>query len=322
MNRRRSIRDDSSLDRLYYFLVRKGRLSVQDLERIKPNVYNISTPSKKWIVKSYGNKKKVRFLWEITSVLNAQKGFLTAPFVPFPSGDKVLENEGKWWCLMPFIEGESLTFSSSRDRLAAVSALHQLHDVTEGMKVSQQVNRPSYLTRMEKRLAKFLKTREIFFQYGHYPLYSRIKQLCVHAFRQMEQVNWDVIEDRSKNNGHWIHGDCASHNFIRQGDDIYVIDLDLMHQAPYVLEWLQLAQRFLYASQWSFYSLNESFTMRQYMKSPYFQRGLLFPGDLLREWIFFLNRKPASRRVEHMLNQMQTDWAKRERFVKELMTVI
>ncbi|MBO8155946.1 MAG: hypothetical protein H0Z32_05755 [Bacillaceae bacterium] len=309
------------MDRLYYFFSTAGQLPIEKVEKIKPNVFAIRSSNKAWIIKSYGNKRKVQLLWNATRKLKGNENRVVG-LMSFPNGKKWIENQDQYWCLMPYIKGRTLSFSSHEDRLAAIQTLHQFHENTEGLDLSPAPKKRSYVKRMESRLLRFNKTGGIFFNYNYYSLFKRIKKHSVKTYEAMEQLNWRKHEEWGRENKKWIHGDSASHNFIRKGDSVFLIDLDLMHKAPYDVEWLQLAQRFLYACQWDFECLNQYFTLREALKSPYFLQGILFPGDLLREWLFFLAGKPDRRHLISFLTRMEEGWRKRERFVRELGTVI
>jgi hypothetical protein len=89
-----------------------------------------------------------------------------------------------------------------------------------------------------------------------------------------------------------IHGDVASHNFLRTGqEEIYLIDYDLIAVAPPSIDYLQYASRVLPHVQWSFAYLEQWTAFQSLLAKPWFLTALIFPADLMREYRFFLRTK-------------------------------
>lgn len=82
-----------------------------------------------------------------------------------------------------------------------------------------------------------------------------------------------------------LHGDVAHHNFLRNDDSYYMIDVDLAVAGVPAEEFILWIHRLLPHYQYNLFEIIEAIPeLQEYER--YFPL-LLFPNELLREWLFF-----------------------------------
>nr|WP_302328509.1 phosphotransferase [Salirhabdus salicampi] len=231
------------------------------------------------------------------------------------------ENDGKLWCLTPWVEGKSLSFKEEKNRDFAVRTLTTFHRDVQGIVVPTYRKPITFSKKMEKRLRQFIKTKALFHDYGYLDLYEQIVKHSHVILEQMEQLNWHRLESIARKKRYWIHGDCASHNFIVQNHNVFMIDFDLLSPSPYEYEWIQLAQRFMDEPTASVYTLlRYQIFQRLLERNRYFYYGILFPNDLIREWMYAIKNK--KRRIGPTIQKFDEKWQSRMEFVAEVNSMI
>ncbi len=302
-------RDGSFLNRLRIFLKTYGDFDVSEIIPIKKNVYKVKGNHQWWIIKCYREHIKNK-IWLLSNLLKDEESYVT--FVPFPNEKRWLEDrQGQYWCLMPYRDGEGFSFHKEEDRFAAIQLLKQFHEKTNGNKIGH-IKHKSYIEKLENRYYRFIQTKNIFTRHNHYFFFKKMDKQLQQMLRKLRRLPWDNLEYKALRRRTIIHGDCASHNFIRQSDeDIYLIDFDLVQYAPYVYEWIQLGQRFLFDGVLNVHELVKIPIFQELQKDMYFQYGLMFPGDLLREWLHFLRRAETREELVTYLRRFEEQWDKR-----------
>ncbi|MRG88237.1 protein kinase family protein [Salinibacillus xinjiangensis] len=303
-------RDDSFLNRLHSFLKEKGALTVQRIVPIKKNVYEVFDGNQWWIVKCY--HRKMSRLWSLFSYLDDESNFIIS--YPFPNGKRWIEDQKQQiWCMYPYVEGESLSYKNDKDRKSAIHLLQDFHHESKGI-VIHQTKPISYLTKLEERQKRFSRTKNIFFQHNALFLYQNIMKYTEELWTPIKKLKWTELEKRAKRKKYIIHGDSASHNFIKNNTGVFLIDFDLIQNAPYEYEWIQLAQRFLYDGVDDWDELLSYPVFQFYVQNPYFYYGLKFPSDLFREWLHFLKRNPSNQEISQYIKKFKRHWHKRQKF--------
>jgi NAD+ synthase len=309
-----SWRDDSFLNRLHYFLEEKGELTPKKIIPIKKNVFKVYSENKWWIVKCYS--KNVRKLWSLFTQIEDRE--LNISFTPFPNGQYWIEDTfGQKWCCMPFIEGRRLFFDQKEDRDAAIERLNHFHNQAVGVRINGQRKR-SYSKKMEHRYDRFVKTKQLFIQHNLLLFFNKIDKQLKTIMEFAKKLNWSKMEYKAERRKTVIHGDSASHNFIRSKDgNVYLLDFDLIHYAPYVYEWIQLAQRFMYDGEMELDDLYQYDVFKELEEDPFFLQGILFPGDLMREWLHFIRNQPSQQEIAQYLETFEEQWNKRVNICKK-----
>ncbi|WP_176555824.1 phosphotransferase [Virgibacillus ndiopensis] len=306
-----SRRDELKINRLSSFLYQEGKVNVANIVPIKANVFLVKTSDgNKVILKKHRKKEDVDQQWDFFDKLSTS---IVIPFRRFPNGKKILISNGYYWTIAPFIEGTKLNYAINDDRKACLATLRAFHERAEDIRVTNPLRRKLFYKRWYKRLQSFKNTRDYFLNYGFENLFKDIVQTTETQLRLVSELPWERLERKAEEKRVWIHGDVASHNFIRSRD-VYMIDFDLLGQSPQIYDYIQLAQRFLPYLDWNLDKLI-SYRMVEDSQLKFWILAMTVPSDVLREWLHFLSRN-STMSMEEYLTNMENEWIKRQEFLK------
>ncbi|MBY7143267.1 hypothetical protein KFZ56_09385 [Virgibacillus sp. NKC19-3] len=312
MNMNSSKQGDEFKYRLSSFLSKEGKmLPLEKISFINSSVFLIQTvENEKLILKKHNKQENVNLQWDFFDEIDKSN---VVPFKRYPNGRKIISRNNKYWTITPFIEGEKLNYNLAADRLEAVKALKNFHYSAKNIHITN-VPRGDYLfMQWYQRFLLFKKTAPIFKKHGFENLYKDIVQLTTIHLRLIRQFPWESYELAAKRKGEWIHGDVASHNFLRQ-TGTHIIDFDLLTCTTQMHDYIQLGQRFLPYINWDPDKLL-AYQMVQESDVKAWVYAICIPSDVMREWLHYLYRKPASGRYRY-LAIMEKAWIKRSNFVK------
>ena len=310
-------RDELMLYRLSSFFYREGKLEIQRLFVINPHVIQIATKQgENFILKGQRKKSVVEQQWDFLEKMDAS---IVVPLTNYPNGRRIIEYKNNFWTIAPYIKGEKLNYSNKNDRKTAVLALNDFHDKATGIYVSRPVKRDLFIIRWYQRLHSFKKTEHLFVKYGFKHLYRVIVQTMEAQLLELKQFPWHYLEKEALQKGSWVHGDVASHNFIRN-EQVYMIDFDLLDRKTQVYDYIQLGQRFLPYINWD---MNEllSYQMTGERDIKPWLTAILVPSDLLREWLYYLKGDSPTPVYEY-LRQMEISMTNRVSFLKKAKSVL
>lgn len=306
-------RDDKFHHRLSSFLYREGQLAVKKIVVIKPHVFFIQTINDNLLLlKAHRQEGSVLQQWSFFDGINFKKTH-AVPFKVFPNERKSIKCSRFVWTLSPYVAGERVTYHSDEERQRVVAVLQKFHKYATGITIKPINKRPVITDRWNKRLNLFKKTEYIFIENGFENLYLDIVQLTERYFRHLTRFPWTNYEKEAEMGGAWIHGDVASHNFIKKKDkEIYLIDFDLLASKPQIYDFIQLGQRFLPYINWNLdklmsYEMVTSGNLRSWLI------GILFPSDVIREWMYAISHT-SQIDIQNYLREMELSWVKRKRF--------
>ncbi|MEQ6375789.1 phosphotransferase [Bacillaceae bacterium S4-13-56] len=317
-----SNRGDSYANRLVSFFQKEWSTSFKIKKRIKEHVFLCETDEKKWILKAYKSKRslgqQISFFkkWKSNNPMWVQ-------FRSFPDGRWVKEWDQKYWVIMSYVSGQSLSYTNEEDRKESLEVIQTFHHQSERVRIKRPILRDPLYLRYYQRLNNLEETESYFTSFGYQWLYMDIVQTCRYLIQKFEDLPWSNLEDESLNNGTWIHGDVASHNFIRRQDGLVcLIDFDLLSFSPHVYDYIQFGQRFIpwYEDQESeFLSLFEPYVD---VTDPFWQEGVAFPADILREWIRFIRNNHNPVEIKSYLKYLEVEWKKRKKFVESFFNML
>ncbi|WP_077357908.1 hypothetical protein [Virgibacillus halodenitrificans] len=301
---------DEIVNRLSSFLFEEGELEVYSAINIKKNVFKVTdTNGEKYIIKRHIRKKIVDQQWQFFDNFSNNP---VIPFIAFPNSQKIIKKNNQIWTIAPYIKGEHLNYRFKHDRGSAVATLKKFHAQAENIYIEQPLIKNNVIIRWYKRLEEFKKTENIFAKYGLKNLHKDIVQTTVKQFYRLSDYSWDQCDYSGRKKGRWIHGDVASHNFIKNNaDEVFMIDFDLLECTSQIYDYIQLGQRFLPYINWNLEELF-SYQMVEEKEHKLWLAAINVPSDLMRETLHSVSEKPGE--VGRHLKQMEKQWERRKLF--------
>lgn len=301
---------DDQLDRLSSFLYLQGKLASVAIRPIKPRVYLLQISHNKGVIlKRHGNKRNVEQQWHFFSRIRSPA---IVPFIRFPNGEKMLEGIGSYWTIAPFIHGEKLDYGNAADRAIAVDTLKKFHRKARTIRISNPIKKDPFYIRWFHRLAAFEKTDFIFAEIGLKHLFLDIVRTTRVQLKLLPDLPWNELEQDAQRRWTWIHGDVASHNFIKN-KNVYMIDFDMLEQSMQVYDFIQLGQRFLPHVNGDVEKLLSTLQMKG-LEQRLMLYSVMIPSDILREWLALIHCR-SGKNAYQFLTKLESDWIKRKSFL-------
>ncbi len=276
-------KDDFVVNRLFLFCQKNG-VYVNETNMIKHSVYLLDTDRGLKILKGYKRQEKIQRIYEFLNQMMDHSVNYVVNYEWFPTGELVCEDEQVYWTLQPYVQCErKFTYKKKKDRMDAIELLHDYHDVSK--KVSED-NRFSFDTySLIQQWSQRLKVFQT-----NFPML----QMYMSTSQIMSIISWseqalNYLKKYEKEEDELgqavIHGDVASHNFLRVNDQqIMMIDFDLASYAPVIYDYIQLAQRYLVYINCSLKRLSSHPSLCYLFQNRFFLSALLFPSHVVREW--------------------------------------
>jgi len=308
---------DEMITRLSSFLFKEGELRITKISGIKAHVLLIETKdSHKYILKKHTNRAVLMQQWNFFKVIS---NGLVIPFHPFPNGREYLTYKNHYYTIAPYIHGKKLNYKHADDRKSAVNTLKHFHEKAKNIYMKGHVERKHFLEKWHHRFQAFKQTEPLFRKHGYKYLFADIVHTTDLQLNRLAQFPWHHLEKNARRKGTWVHGDVASHNFIRSTQKTFLIDFDLLHCTTQLYDLIQLGQRFLPYENWEIDELTK-YNMVQEEQIKIWTYAVAVPSDLFREWLYFLKKKPAS--VANYLISLDQSWVNRRYFFKSIEKVI
>jgi hypothetical protein len=280
---KRSEKGDAFTNRLFLFL-QSCRLPVTRITSLKKLVYKVETAERSYVVKGYTHYKKIRQqIYFLRALQDA--GFSAAAYLQmFPDGSWYQQFASIYWLLVDYIEHEELfSFKNAANRHEGLFVLADYHKHAQRIPLSllSYVPALSWLPRWDMRAAKFLYHREIAIAYLGEDIVTALLQWSAVSLSKLKCADMHALPHT------FIHGDIIEHNFIKE-DCVYLIDFDCVSLGPIMYDYIKYAYCILPYLNWSYETLCQYEYMHPFISEPYFLWSLIFPGDILREWDYFL----------------------------------
>lgn len=310
-------RDEAYRNRLSSFLLYEGGLEIRKITSIKKHVFYVETTSEDTLILKLHQKLDViKQQWDFFKQIQAST---VVSFQRYPNGRKVIADGHYYWTIAPFIKGKKLQYKNKKDRVAAVETLHDFHDKAKHIHVSHPIKKDLFFVRWAHRLEAFKKTEDLFNEYGFELLYKDIIRTMTLHLQLVAQLSWDADEKEAQMNGKWVHGDVASHNFIRNSQT-NLIDFDLLTCGSQLYDYIQLGQRLLPYIDWDFDELL-TYQMVAERDIKKWLSAIFIPSDIIREWLYFLSQGSSSS-IKQYLSKMEKTWIKRHFFLKNAKSML
>ncbi|WP_404428837.1 phosphotransferase [Sutcliffiella horikoshii] len=274
-------KDDFNRNRLFFRLAQETRLIIHSYSKIKNNLYKIQTEDGQYILKGYTELSNLDSIIRFSQLLH-KSGFHTGlMYEKFTDGQFLLFEQGLVWVLLKYIAlKRKFSFSKEKDREDGLLTLQKFHQHSKTLLPNLLPDLPK-----ENTVVKWQNRLRIF--ESHAPFLAKwfnpnvIGEIVYYSHLSLNTLAKDYVETEEVA----LHGDVASHNFIRAADNkLYLIDYDLLSVGSAEWDFVQYASRILPFIKWngSLFQLHSSL-MEMGRDHPWFRTALAFPMDILRE---------------------------------------
>jgi hypothetical protein len=295
------IRRDDFLSRLVLFIEHRSRLGIYGAQPIKSNVYVLYTEKGIKIIKGHESAARLHAVYHALNCLKECDFRQAVNYEPYPNGELALPFWNKYWALTPYIPSQSIfsyrTFEQREKVLTLLGGFHQCGEAALP-NIEHVLPELCLMTKWKERLKNFKKN------YSHLSLYLSKDLFSILTMWAEKSLSWSTQFLKTPMlSSSILHGDAASHNVIPSRDGrLWLIDFDLLCIGPKEYEYIQLMQRFLSYTRWSFSPLLQH-PLIKHTADKWMVSLLLFPADLLREWNQ-LCMKPISSASKQQLSRL------------------
>ena len=293
--------DDIFYDRLLSLLEKKLSIEINGIQRIRKEVFLVTTEHFNFILKGYSSYQKLKIQEAFTMALKREGFNQTYQF--YSVLEEPIMMEGTLYGCIQYLQPNaySFTYRNKSERKEALLLLEQFYSVTERLVNIYQYILPPFqiIDKWQTRKAQFEKNRDIVEKYIDETI---INEIIFYAELSLMHIihNQQYFDSKPKV---ILHGDVAHHNFLRDKDfHLNLIDFDLICIGPAVIDYIQFANRILPHMNWSYYELKHMPVYSNLMKEEAFLAALLYPTDILREWNRIIRRSQLGNK--EMLNQV------------------
>jgi len=318
------LRRGESIDRLSSLLQRDLGIKIGQARFIKPNVLYLRTNKGEKVLKGYSSSEKATVQATFITLLH-HVGFRSLPAIETNrKNNGIICWEDTYWILQEYISPvRPFHFFSLKNRMAGAALLERYHTCSSKLLNNAALVRylPKYslYLRLFERYGRFQSYLPFILHYIPINVVEFIIQTSICSLRALERYYSTYKIEKNT----IIHGDVASHNFLLTEDGLYLIDYDQISIAPLSIDYLQYASRILPFINWSLTSLRELPQLREQLSKKWFLSVLMFPADILREWMAYFRKYPhdhslLGKTVQYTLTQFE----ERKRFVKEIYNMI
>ncbi len=252
--------------------------------KIKENVWKVEQDEELFSIKRYNNLSISMKVHRIHKELES---------INFPHILPVCSKGNDMTIVQPWIPNEPINFKVKTDRTDSLVALNQLHHTNKEIdwNAIPYIHDYPLLLKWEDRIKRFHAIKkECEFLIGK----GRVDEIVDYALKGLSIVKRNTYEWKDKT---LLHGDIVHHNMLRDNKGvIQFIDFDLACTGPSGLEIALWIHRVLPEVNYDIaYLIEEQPLLKQLDSSS--KALLLFPNELLREWLHFFSLTPAERTV-------------------------
>lgn len=285
----------------------------QRYTKIKKNVWKMESGGAVYSVKKYESLAQAVKVRQVHQVLSKHK---------FPHIVPILDKQDPLLIMQPWLEGaRAVNFKRRMDRMDSFKALQALHDTQLHVDWSIVTCLPYYhmLEKWDSRLAKF---SELFELCEHYLPAHLIEELMGYAEEALKICRKQPPPTPSFT---LLHGDVVHHNILRDvSGQIRFIDFDLACLGSAEDERVLWMHRVLPQISYNVAFLLGEHPALQTLSNQGLAK-LLYPNEVLREWLYFLSLPTAQQQrmasklllfTESALSHWSRLWYDVERMIK------
>lgn len=259
--------------------------------KINERVWKVKHKEQDYVLKYYAsntNLEKVR-------MIHHQLEAIHFPYV-LPIENKISTNYlvQKW-----LGNAQSFRYNYAFDRTKSLQLLQALHETSEQIHWPEQplLQELPIIQKWQHRLWRFEQLKELVCQYIDVEDYLKIVHYATIALTKIQNMQLPTEKPTL------LHGDVVHHNFLKTEEKAYMIDFDLAHLGASSLEKVLWMHRVLPTVNYELKELIEEQPYLQNLDRQYYL-FLLYPNELLREWLHFLTRlqKPSDSYLNKLLD--------------------
>ncbi len=276
-----TFRDDFNRNRLFFRLAHETNMNIQSYNKIKDNLYKIQTDDGSYIIKGYYEYGNLDSIIHFSRFLHKSGFHNGLMYEQFGQGTYVMNEQGRYWVLTRFLSAKrKFTYLKNEDRMDGLMVLRDFHHHSKKIFPDLLPDLP-----VETTMQKWRKRIEIFEQ--NVPFLAKwfnpgvISEIQYYSHLALDALSSNFKESEAV----VLHGDVASHNFIRSTDNkVYLIDYDLLSIGAAEWDYVQYASRILPFLRWDRTLFGTHFFLEDLLnKHPWCWTALSFPMDILRE---------------------------------------
>ncbi|MBM7701386.1 phosphotransferase [Metabacillus iocasae] len=313
-------KDDLFGNRLFLFC-QEHQLTLKGYKKVKNHVYVLDTDQGLKVLKSYRAKEKVEQIYQFLTNLHQQHFYQAVNYELFPSGELLYKanDEDCYWTIQPYVKpNRKFTFKSKKDRNDAVLLLTQYHEQSRRMSKDNTYSFETYS--LQQQWSRRLKTFESYApRLTAYMSEQQVVNIINQGKQALRYLKQYEVEENALGQG-IIHGDVASHNFIRNdAQTVMLIDFDLAAHVPIIYDYIQLAHRFLVYLNRSFVEVESHHFFNYLVQNQFFLSSLLFPSHVVREWNRLLVNGMDAEKVHKLQVFTNADMYYRQSFIASIL---
>ncbi len=211
--------------------------------------------------------------------------------VDFPYSLPITSRKESPYIVQPWVDGREADYRSREDRRQTLHMLQTLHETTAGWYISYMHEQRL----VEKWRMRFEKFKEQKHALQPFMGAAAFEEICRQTSKALQQITPIITREKCV-----LHGDVVHHNFLL-GTKPLLIDFDLACIGSPEEEVLLWMHRVLPHVD---YQIDVILQEQPYTNTVLaYLHFLMFPNELLREWLYMLQVSPEKRPV--LLNYLQ-----------------
>ncbi|NMH72741.1 hypothetical protein HF078_06620 [Bacillus sp. RO2] len=233
-------RDDFNRNRLFFRLSLETKLAIHSYSKIKNNLYKIQAENGLYILKGYSEPGNLESIIQVSQLLHKNGFHEGLMYEKFNDGQFLLLEQGLVWVLLKYIVPKrKFSFSKTEDRTTGLNTLQNFHHHSKTIIPFLPFELPK-----ENMIVKWQNRLKIF--ESHVPFLSKwfnphvIGEIVYYSHFALNGLMKEYVQTEEV----ILHGDVASHNFIRAADNkVYLIDYDLLSVGSAEWDYIQYASQ-------------------------------------------------------------------------------
>lgn len=274
-------RDDFNRNRLFFRLSQETKLTIHSYNKIKDNLFKIHTGEGIYVLKGYEEAGNLASIIRFCQLLHKSGFHAGLMYEIFNDGFFLLHEQGRYWVLLKYIEPKrKFSFLKVEDRVQGLLTLQKFHLHSKSILSSIPSDLPeeNIIAKWENRLQVFESNLPFLIKWFNPQV---IGEIVYYSRLSLDRLSKEFVKTEEV----VLHGDVASHNFIRAANNkVYLIDYDLLSVGSAEWDYMQYASRILPFIKWNLplFQAHSSF-IDMGKETKWYATGLSFPMDILRE---------------------------------------